>query len=77
MVIIVIIVAGVAIVLANYMWQRERNRREEEHERRIERYNRLLELLKKPNSDPEAQVSNLRDESSKLETTEDEENSKS
>ena len=55
MIIIVIIVAGIAIVLANYMWQRERNRREEQHERRVERYNRLMELLKKPNSDQDVQ----------------------
>ena len=57
MIIIVIIVAGAAIVLANYMWQRERNRKEEQHERRIERYNKLLELLKKPNSDKNDEVS--------------------
>jgi Flp pilus assembly protein TadB len=68
MIIIVIIVAGVAMVLANYMWQRERNRREEEHERRVDRYNRLLQFLKKPNSDQDVQESD---------TTEVEEDTKS
>jgi hypothetical protein len=54
------------MVIANYMWQRDRNRKKEEHERRMERFDRLMELLKKPNSDKEAQVGD---------TTEDEESS--
>ena len=54
MIIIIIIVAGVAMVVANYMWQRERNRREELHDRRMERYNKLLEILKKTKSDSDS-----------------------
>lgn len=57
MLLIVLITAILCMVIANYMWQRERNRKKEEHERRMERFDRLMELLKKPNSDKEAQVS--------------------
>jgi hypothetical protein len=39
------------MVIANYMWQRERNRKEEAHEKRMQRFERLMETLKKPNSD--------------------------
>ena len=56
MLLIVLITAILCMVIANYMWQRERNRKKEEHERRMERFDRLMELLKKPNSDKEAQV---------------------
>ena len=51
MIIIVLIVAILCMVIAHYMWQRERNRKEEAHERRMERFERLMETLKKPDSD--------------------------
>jgi Flp pilus assembly protein TadB len=57
MIIIVLIVAILCMVIANYMWQRERNRKEEEHERRMERFERLMETLRKPNSDKKVQES--------------------
>lgn len=57
MIIIVLIVAILCMVIANYMWQRERNRKEEEHERRMERFERLMETLRKPSSDKKVQES--------------------
>ena len=50
------------MVIANYMWQRERNRKKEEHERRMERFNRLMEILKKPNSEANDEVSDTTDD---------------
>ena len=35
------------MVIANYMWQREKNRREENNERRKERFERLMDQLMK------------------------------
>jgi hypothetical protein len=60
MIIIVLIVAILCMVIANYMWQRERNRKEEEHERRMERFERLMETLRKPNSDKNPASMNTR-----------------
>jgi len=68
MIIIILIVAILCMVIANYMWQREKDRKEGEHERRMERFERLLETLRKSNSDKNDEVSD---------TTEAEENSKS
>jgi len=57
MVIVVLIISVIAIVFANYMLKRDSLRREEMHERRMERFSQLMGQLKKPNSDPKAQES--------------------
>ena len=62
MLLIVLITAIICMVIANYMWQRERNRKKEEHERRMERFNRLMEILKKPNSEANDEVSDTTDD---------------
>jgi hypothetical protein len=49
----VIILLLIAASFAYYMQQRLKIRREQEHERRIERFENLMELLKKQNSDKE------------------------
>lgn len=64
MILIVLIVAILCMVIANYMWQRERNRKEEEHERRMERFERLMELLKKEkdNQNSDSDIKQNKDE---------------
>lgn len=64
--ILVIFVA--AIMLAFYMQKKLQLRRESEHEIRQERFERLMDSLKKPNNDKNVQESD---------TTEDQQNSKS
>ena len=66
--ILIIIIALICLLIAHYMLQRERHRREDAHERRMERFERLMELLRKPNSDKNDEVSD---------TTKVEQNSKS
>jgi len=58
----VIIILLIATSFAYYMQQRLRIRREQEHERRIERFENLMELLKKQNSDKEDERSVARDD---------------
>ena len=53
--------------------RKEANRREYEHERRQERFERLMDMLQKSSSDKDVQVSNS--SSGRIETTKDEENS--
>ncbi|TMI61580.1 MAG: hypothetical protein E6H07_18855 [Bacteroidetes bacterium] len=49
----VIIILLIAASFAYYMQQRLKIRREQEHERRMERFENLMGLLKKQNSDKE------------------------
>ena len=58
----VIILLLIAASFAYYMQQRLKIRREQEHERRIERFENLMELLKKQNSDKEDERSVARDD---------------
>jgi preprotein translocase subunit YajC len=47
----IIFILLIATAFAYYMHQRVKRRREEEHERRMERFENLMELLKKQKSD--------------------------
>ena len=64
----VIIILLIAMTFAYYMNQRLKARRERDHERRMERFENLMDVLKKQNSEQNVQESD---------TTKDEQNSKS
>jgi hypothetical protein len=66
----VIILLLIAAAFAYYMHQRLKIRREQEHERRMERFENLMELLKKQNSDKN-------DDPPKADARDDQENSES
>jgi len=51
MIVIVLVILVAAIILNSYLMRREALRKEYEHERREERFERLMNLLQKPNSD--------------------------
>ena len=59
----------IAVAFVNYMHQRLKTRREQEHERRMERFENLMEILKKQNSDKD-------DDPPKADARDDEESSK-
>jgi len=62
MMLIILVILVASIILNPYMMRREARRRQYEHERRMKRFERLMTMLQMPNSDKEAQVSNLRGE---------------
>jgi hypothetical protein len=51
MIIIILVILVAAIILNSYLMRREALRKEYEHERREERFERLMNLLQKPDSD--------------------------
>jgi heme exporter protein D len=51
MIYIVLVILVAAIILNSYMTRREAIRKEHEHERREERFERLMNQLQKPDSD--------------------------
>jgi len=51
MIYIVLVILVAAIILNSYMTRKESIRRENEHERREERFERLMNQLQKPDSD--------------------------
>ena len=51
MIMIVLVILVAAILLNSYMTRKEATRREHEHERREERFERLMNQLQKPDSD--------------------------
>ena len=51
MIIIVLVILVAAIILNSYMTRKDAIRREHEHERREERFERLMNQLQKPDSD--------------------------
>ena len=51
MIIIILVILVAAIILNSYIMRREALRKEYEHERREERFERLMSLLQKPGSD--------------------------
>ena len=53
----ILIIFVIAIMLAFYMQKKLQARREAEHERRMERFEKLVDLLKKHNSDKKVEVS--------------------
>jgi len=53
MIYIVLVILVVAIILNSYMTRKEAVRRENEHERREERFERLMNHLQKPDIDKE------------------------
>jgi hypothetical protein len=67
MILIILVILVAATILNSYLMRREAIRREYEHERRQERFESLMSLLQKPNSDkkddPESyRVSDTRDD---------------
>jgi hypothetical protein len=59
MIVIVLVILVAAIILNSYIMRREALRKEYEHERREERFERLMNLLQKPNSDKNDEGANL------------------
>jgi hypothetical protein len=51
MIYIVLVILVAAIILNSYMTRKEAVRKEHEHERREERFERLMNQLQKPDSD--------------------------
>ena len=51
MIVIILVILVAATILNSYIMRREALRKEYEHERREERFERLMNLLQKPNSD--------------------------
>ena len=51
MIYFVLVILVAAIILNSYMTRKEATRRENEHERREERFERLMNQLQKPDSD--------------------------
>jgi hypothetical protein len=51
MIYIVLVILVAAIILNSYMTRKEATRRENEHERREERFDRLMNQLQKPDND--------------------------
>jgi len=66
---VILIIFVVAIMLAIYMQKKMQLRREAEHERRQQRFERLMDTLRKSNSDTDVQVS--KSSTGRFETTED------
>ena len=58
----VLIIFVIAIMFAFYMQKKLQLRREYEHEKRQERFERLMDLLKKPNRNDEDERSVARDD---------------
>ena len=63
MIYIVLVILVAAITLNSYMTRREATRRENEHERREERFERLMNQLQKPDSDKNDEPDSDRDKS--------------
>jgi len=57
MIFIILLILVAAIILNSYIMRREAMRKESEHERRNERFERLMSLLQKPDSDKNNEVS--------------------
>lgn len=53
---ILVLLVGV-LMLTFYIWRREADRRANAHKRRMARFEQLMEILKKQNSDKNVQVS--------------------
>jgi heme exporter protein D len=51
MIFIILVILVAAIILNSYMTRKEATRREHDHERREERFERLMNQLQKPDSD--------------------------
>ena len=51
MIIIILVILVAAIILNSYMTRKDAIRREHEHERREERFERLMNQLQKPDND--------------------------
>ena len=62
MIYIVLVILVAAIILNSYMTRKEAIRREHEHERREERFERLMNQLQKPDSDKNDEVRDTRDD---------------
>jgi len=77
MILIILVILVAAIILNSYIMRRDAIRKESEHERRTERFERLMNLLQKPNSDKNDEVSNLSDEAANWKQHDDDKNSKS
>jgi len=63
MIYIVLIILVAAIILNSYMTKKEAIRRENEHERREERFERLMNQLQKPDIDKNDESDSDRDKS--------------
>ena len=59
MIFIILVILVAAIILNSYIKRKEALRREYGHERRNERFERLMNQLQKPNSDKNDEVSDL------------------
>lgn len=60
MIYIVLVILVAAIILNSYMTRKQATRREYEHERREERFERLMNHLQKPDSNKNDEVNDTR-----------------
>ena len=65
MIYIVLVILVAAIILNSYMTRKEAIRTENEHERREERFERLMNQLQKPDSDKNDDLDSNRDKADK------------
>jgi heme exporter protein D len=65
MIYIVLVILVAAIILNSYMTRREAIRRENEHDRREGRFERLMNQLQKPDSDKNDDPDNYRESETK------------
>jgi hypothetical protein len=63
MIFVVLVILVAAIILNSYITRKEALRKENEHERKEERFERLINLLQKPDSDKNDDPDNDRDKS--------------
>ena len=73
MIIIILVILVAAIILNSYMTRKDAIRREHEHERREERFERLMNQLQKPDRDKNDDPDSYRES----DTRDDDKNSKS
>ena len=57
MIFIILVILVACIILNSYLMRKEEARREDKHERRQERFERLMNMLQKPDSDKHDEVS--------------------
>jgi FtsZ-interacting cell division protein ZipA len=57
MIVIVVIVSLIALFITHYMWVNEKTRKEKQQAKKMERFENLMETLKKQNSDKNDEVS--------------------
>ncbi|HEV8282839.1 MAG TPA: hypothetical protein VGQ09_00940 [Chitinophagaceae bacterium] len=56
----ILILLAVVLVLTNYMWRKDEDRKEKAHEKKKEQFERLMEILRSKNSEKNTGVSDMK-----------------